>query len=230
MSVTNQLSQARPLKVILLSTALFLFSYLLLNVSAIADTSSNEVSHADLMAAHKYTIGDRRLGMIGMGVTRLVNDDYYIGALYVDEQARFTNEEELMVMNVARSMKFRFVSDRKVSARGFGRKIAEAIRVNNSSKDIKAQKSMITKLLPLFKGSYKRGDEVRFDYHSDNSTRVFVNDEKLTQFRNSNKLFLLLLNTWIGKTPPSEKFKQGILGKNESEYDVELLKRFVSRK
>lgn len=190
--------------------------------------NASEVSDEEkLQNAQKMTIGDRTLVMKGMGLTRRVSGDYYIAAFYMDESAQGTTEDDLVYLETARSMKYRFVSERKVSARSFSRKIAESIRINNESKDIKLEGKNINKFLGLFKGSYKKGDEIRFDYHNKKGTLVFLNNKLLGEFRRSAKLYTLLLNTWIGKKPPSNDFKVGILGRNPSNEDaLKLLRRF----
>jgi hypothetical protein len=203
---------------------------LLLSLCCINAFASDEVSNEDLTAAHKYQVGDVRSSMLGVGIARVVNDDYYAGALYIDESLRLAEIQQLLEMNVARSMHYRFLADRKVSARGFKRKIAEAIRVNNTSKAIKEQKGILTEFLGVFKGSFEQGDEVCFDYHPQTGIATYIKGQKVSQIKNSDKLFTLILNTWLGNTPPSEKFKQDVLGQNESAEAVALLKRFVAKK
>jgi hypothetical protein len=196
------------------------------NVSAFADLTESE----KLIAVQKVTIVDRPLIMRGMGLTQMLNDDYYIGAFYLDDAATFATGDDLVFIDAPRRMEFRFASEHNVSARGFGRKIAEGIRINNEKIHIEAEKAKLAKLMSLFKGTYKKGDIVRFDYHSSFGTRISLNGRTLGTIKRSRDFYRLLVKLWVGERPPSSLFKQGIIGKNEDDYSINLLKRFVSLK
>ncbi len=196
------------------------------NVSAFADLTESE----KLIAVQKITIVDRPLIMRGMGLTQMLNDDYYIGAFYLDDAATFATGDDLVFIDAPRRMEFRFASEHKISARGFGRKIAEGIRINNEKINIDSEASKLGKLMGLFKGSYKKGDIIRFDYHTSFGTRISLNGRTLGTIARSRDFYRLLVRLWVGERPPSSLFKEGIIGKNEDNYSISLLKRFVSLK
>jgi hypothetical protein len=212
-------------KILKLISVIFIISFVS-NISAYADLTENE----KLIAVQKVMIVDRPLIMRGMGLTQLLNDDYYIGAFYLDDAATFATGEDLIFIDAPRRMEFRFASGHKVSARGFGRKIAEGIRINNEKNNIESEKDKLRIFMSLFKGSYKKGDIVRFDYHNSFGTRVSLNGKTLGTIKRSRDFYRLLVRLWVGERPPSSLFKQGIIGKNEDNYSIELLKRFVSLK
>lgn len=191
--------------------------------------SAEERTEQDRMiAVQKIQILDRSLIMVGMGLTQLMSDDYYIGALYLDDAAVFSEEEDLLLLDVPRSMQFLFASERSISGRGFGRMLGEAIRINNIPGDIDKEKDRLKAFLGLFKGNYQKGDKIRFDFHHTFGTRVYHNDKQIGEFENAKELYRLLLRMWIGNRPPSSIFKNGIIGKNDDDTAISLLRRYVS--
>lgn len=205
------------------------FSFLLVVLTAVAYPcfAAEPTEQQKLLAAQSLAVYDRKVIMRGMGLTQLVNGDYYIGAFYMDEDSSYANEEDLAHLETARSMCFQFVSENKISARSFKNKLAESIRINNTKEDIKPQAKNVAQLLKLFKGTLKKGDQIRFDYHNKRGTMVYYNDRLLGTFKRSAALYKLLLSSWIGERPPSNKFKQGIMGGNDNAYANQLLHRFV---
>ncbi len=194
-----------------------------------------QLSHAEeteadkLRAVQKINLGGRPLIMVGMGLTQLMNDDYYIGAFYIDEAAQYSAAEDLADFDANRRMEFRFASERKVSARGFARKIAEGIRINNASANVKSENDKLRRLFKLFAGSYKKGDIICLEYYANSgSTKVRQNGRIIGEIERSRDLYRLLVKTWVGERPPSSLFREGISGKNENTYAIALLKRFIA--
>lgn len=195
-----------------------------------AEQTAEQIEQDKIRAVQKIQILDRPLLMRGMGLTQLMSDDYYIGAFYLDELAVFDDGDDFVYIEVPRRMEFRFASERKISGRGFGRNLAERIRINNTPGNIKAEKANLQKFIRLFRGSYKKGDVISFDYHRDFGTRVYLNSRRLGEIKNSRDLYRLLVKMWVGDRPPSSTFKKGIIGRNDGDYAIELLKRYVSLK
>ncbi|MCW8876665.1 MAG: chalcone isomerase family protein [Kangiellaceae bacterium] len=204
----------------------------LLVVFGAINLAKAEESEADkIIAAQNVKLGDRPLKMVGMGLTQLMNDDYYIGAFYVDDAAQYDSAEDLAYLKAPRRMEFRFASERKVSGRGFGRKLAEGIKINNEAEYIKAEGENLRRFIGMFRGTYKKGDIVTVDYYkADSRTRISLNGRQLGVIDRSSDLYRMLVNVWVGGRPPSSKFRDGIMGQNENEYAIQLLRRFVSLK
>ncbi|MET1254313.1 chalcone isomerase family protein [Aliikangiella maris] len=181
-----------------------------------------------MLAIQKVSIIDRPVVMVGMGLTRLLNDDYYIGAMYLDEKVEYDKTADFFSVKVARRMQFKFASKISISARSFKRKLVESLRINNSRKDINAQKAELAQFLKFFSGSYKKGDELSFDYHHTFGTRVILNGRIIGQVENSHDLYNLLVKIWVGERPPTSKFKSGILGNNDGDYAIELLRQYIN--
>ena len=157
----------------------------------------------------------------------MMEKDYYLGAFYADEAAQYNDAEDLVYLDAPRRMEFRFASD-KVSARGFARNLAQGIRINNSKANVDAEKDNLRRFISSFRGSYKKGDFVRFDYHSNSEMRLIYNGRLIATFDRARDLYRLFLRVWVGDRPPSSKFKKGIIGRHETENAIALQKQFVS--
>lgn len=190
--------------------------------------SAEQTENEKLIAIQKVNILDRSAIMIGMGLTTRHRDDFYIGSFYLDEAVQYEGSDEFLFMEVPRRMEFKIASDSKISARAFGRKLAESIRINNDRQKIKAESKNLGRLMRMLRGTYKKGDTLRFDYHKTFGTRVYLNGRSQGEIPNSEPLYKLLVNMWVGERPPTQNFKKGILGENEGDYAVELLRKYVS--
>ena len=69
---------------------------------------------------------------------------------------------------------------------------------------------------------------MRFDYHTQFGTRVYLNKRLLGEIPESREFYRFVHNTWLGDRPPSAKFKLGILGQNGDEYAIRLQQRYES--
>lgn len=205
-------------------TFILLLVVLFAGIVAAAEQTEEE----KLLSVQKVEIIDKPALMIGMGLTQRMSDDYYIGALYLDENVPYDGTDEYLLIEVPRRMEFRIASDSSISARSFARKLAEGIRINNERDAISSQKSDVARMMRFFRGTYKKGDVLRFDYHKNFGTRFSLNGRTLGEIPNSNELYKLLIKVWIGERPPSSKFRQGIVGNNDGDYAIELLRKFVA--
>lgn len=169
---------------------------------------------------------DVKLIPTGFGLTKLLKEDYFLASLLIDKDAIFQGAEELVYIDAARRMEFKFVADRKISGRTFGRQMAESIKINNEKEALLDSISQVKQFIGMFRRSIKKGDVLRFDYHASFGTRVYLNKRRLGEIPYSSVFYRLLLNTWLGERPPSSEFKSGILGRNGDDYAVEMQKRY----
>lgn len=204
------------------------FFVFLVIVGSIQIQAEDSISHEKLVSIQKVELIDRPALMVGMGLTKQLNDDYYIGAFYLDEAVHYSGGKEFFEMDVPRRMVFKIASKRRVSAASFVRSLKEGIRINSDSKKIKSEGRKISQLLGFLRGSYRQGDVIAFDYHSNFGVRVRLNNRIVGQIKGSSSFYSLLVNVWVGNRPPSSKFKVGIMGGNTGEDAVDLLKRFVA--
>ncbi len=203
-------------------TVLMIVSCLLSGISV----QSAETENQNILKEIK--ILDRPLIPTGYGLTKLLKKDYYLGQLSIDKSAIYRTPEDLVFIDAAKRMEFKFVSDRKMSGRTFGRQLAESMKINNDSKTLKESMVKIKKFISFFKRNIKKGDVIRFDYHGDFGTRVYLNKRLLGEISYSLDLYRCVISIWLGERPPSAKFKSGLLGQNGDEYAIELQQRYES--
>jgi len=169
---------------------------------------------------------DRPLIPTGYGLTKLLKEDFYLGRLSIDTAAVYRSSEDLVFIDAARRMEFKFVTDKKISGRTFGRTLAEGMKINNTTEALRNSMTNIKRFMKFFNRSIKKGDVVRFDYHKNFGTRVYLNKRMLGEIPYSLDFYRCLLNIWLGDRPPSAKFKLGVLGQNGDEYAIELQQRY----
>jgi len=164
----------------------------------------------------------------GYGLTKTHNKDYYLGRFSIDRSAIYRTPEDLIFIDATRRMEFKFVMDKNISGRTFARKMAEAMKINNEASALKDNMESIKLFKSFFKRVIKKGDVMRFDYHSDFGTRVYLNNRLLGEVSDSREFYRFVLSTWLGDRPPSAKFKFGILGQNGDEYAIKLQQQYES--
>lgn len=171
---------------------------------------------------------DTQLIPTGYGVTKLLKRDYFLASLLIDKNAIYGSAEDIIYIDAARRMEFKFIADRKISGRTFAREMAAAIKINNIKDEITDSKLQIRQFMKLFSRSIKKGDVLRFDYHENFGTRIYHNNRKIGEITYSKLFYRLLLRTWLGERPPSSQFKTGILGQNGDEYAIAMQNRYQS--
>ena len=149
-----------------------------------------------------------QLSLNGIANYQVLNQDYYIAALYVPESLKLNAHQEAFSSTQNKQMKL-LVNAQRWSPRFWQTQWQNDLDINNpnASKELLKQISTFTKLL---KADLVTGDLVVFDYQASIGTHVFINDQ-LMQSTDSMALFNALLATWIGKLPPSRDFKKRIL-------------------
>ena len=164
----------------------------------------------------------------GYGITKLLKRDYFLASLLIDKSAIYGSADDIIYIDAARRMEFKFVADRKISGRTFGRQMATAIKINNIKNEIIDSKTQIQLFMKLFRRSIVKGDVIRFDYHEDFGTRAYQNNHLLGEIPYSKLFYRLLLRVWLGERPPSSQFKAGILGQNGDDYAIAMQNRYQS--
>ncbi len=195
-------------------------------VSVISSESTVTAAENDSFKVVK--IQDRPLIPTGLGLTRLHEKDVYLGRLSVDTAAIYRTPEDLVYMDAARRMEFKFVSEKKISGKTFARQLMLGIKINNEKEALRDNTGDIGRFRGFFTRTIIKGDIVRFDYHPKTGTRIYHNKRLLGEVTESREFYRFLLNMWLGDRPPSAKFKSGLLGQNGDEYQIELQRRYDS--
>lgn len=174
----------------------------------------------------EVNILDRPLIPTGYGLTKLLNKDYYLGRFSIDKSAIYRSAEDLVFIDAARQMEFKFLTERKISGATFARNLLAAMKINNESSALSDNMEKIKRFKGFFTRTIKKGDVLRFDYHMDFGTRVYLNNRLLGEVSDSREFYRFVLNTWLGDRPPSSTFKSGILGQNGDQYAISLQQQY----
>jgi hypothetical protein len=151
-------------------------------------------------------IAGKILKLNGMGARKatMFNVLVYVGGLYVENKS--TDPAVIMKAPLkAVRMKFR----RDVGADKLRDRWKEAFK-ENCKADCAALDQTIADFFSHVKDA-KDGDVIQFVFSGD-SVEMKIREEKPVAIKNA-AFANLLLSTWIGDHPPSEDFKNGMLGK-----------------
>ena len=137
-----------------------------------------------------------------------LNKEYYIGALLLEDP--LTTESEITAYKDRKQMKL-LVTASRWSARLWQQQWQNNIAINNN---ILTDEPRLQQDLAFFtsflKGKLIKGDELVIDYTPGKGTHIRLNNYPVIKTGN-DKIFNYLLNTWVGRLPPSREFKHRIL-------------------
>ena len=153
-------------------------------------------------------VNSAQLSLNGIANYRVLNQDYYIAALYLPEPLKSDSHQKVFTSTQNKQMKL-LINAQRWSPRFWQTQWQSDLGINNpnASKGLLEELTTFTKLL---KADLVAGDLVVFDYQASIGTHIFINDQ-LMQSTKSMALFNALLATWVGKLPPSRDFKKRIL-------------------
>jgi len=152
--------------------------------------------------------GGNSLELLGIGMHQELRNDIYIGALYGPAG---TNVDDLMNDSVAKRMSIRLVS--KYSHRKMSRHWKERLAMNNPRSSWQPLTKEIVQFSRIFKRSLQTGDELNIDHIPGTGTQIYLNGT-LFQTIKKDGFASLLLNVWLGATPPTKAFKSSIRGQD----------------
>lgn len=185
---------------------------------------SNAAENDEIFAMQKTQVGDQELFLNGLGAVKKLNAVYYIGALYLPEKSDI--DSDIIFLEKPKKITLRFALDR-VSARGFGRELAGSLKINNVPEEIAAYRNDLRKFVGFFKGIYKKGDSLSFEYIPRRGITVKLNDDPIGSV--SRKGFdKLVFKAFLGEKPFSTQFKTGIIGRNEAEQAIDLQRQYIA--
>ncbi|MGI9274088.1 MAG: chalcone isomerase family protein [Endozoicomonas sp.] len=132
----------------------------------------------------------------------------YVGALYLQNPSSVSSE--ILADDSHQRMTFTLLFD-KMSARRVANSFYEAIQINTSEEEQIALQKDFEKFLAMQDGAIHRGEASIIEFIPGKGTQVTVAGEKKGVIPDK-RLFNALLRVWIGETPPTQKFKDEILG------------------
>ncbi len=183
----------------------------------------NAATNEQLFALQKTDLSGNELFLNGMGEVKKLNSDYFVAALYLKEKN--TIDTDIIYLEEPKRLIMRFALD-KVSARGFGRELAGALKINNVPEEITAYRNDLRDFINLFRGLYDKGDTITIDYEPKRGVTVKHNNKVLGSVKKQG-FDKLVFKAILGEKPMSTTFKSGLIGGNDDKYAIELLRKYV---
>lgn len=138
-----------------------------------------------------------------------LNKGYYVAGFFNSKPDREAGDRA-----VAQKLVIRVLA-RRWSPRKWQEQWRNNIAINNeaaSPSDPAPDLSpSISRFTDFPRDNFRPGDEIVIEYNPASGTRVLANDQQIIQ-ENGHTLFRNILNTWIGKLPPSRSFRDSITG------------------
>ena len=134
----------------------------------------------------------------------------YVGALYLQNPS--TVSSEILADDSHQRMTFTLLFN-KISARRVANSFYEAIQINTSEEEQAALQKDFEMFFSMQDGAIHRGEASIIEYIPGKGTQVTIAGDKKGVIP-GKRLFNALLRVWIGETPPTQKFKDEILGVN----------------
>lgn len=154
----------------------------------------------------------------GLASYQYLGKERFIAALYSENRA---NRPEALLRGQHRRMEIRCTNS--FSARQQIRTWIEGAAINNSASQLENHAASMVKFTQLINTSLQPGDQILIDSPVDSPVTISLNTVELGQIA-ATGFFDVLLQSWIGKVPPSSTFRKNLLA--EGIVDQQLQQRF----
>ncbi len=160
------------------------------------------------------------LPLAGLGLYEYLGEEIYLGALFG------SLEGNGYASTTVRKLQMRILAE-NLSARRFNRLWLDAIALNSEREERNRLSTAIMEFGGMLALDLRRGDRIDFDYLPAHNLIVFqLNDVVYGEISGAD-FYQLLLQGWVGPTPPSAQFKEGLTGPQASPEQMNLLERFT---
>ncbi len=182
-------------------------SLALLLAAAVIAPCAGAAALGDVTMPDEVTVGDATLQLNGMGVRKKLWVEVYVGGLYLGE--RSSDPAAILDADGPKRMVMHFLTDRATKKK-MDAAWQEGFEANNEAL-YPSIEDRVERFMGLF-GDMKDGDVVEMTLVPGDGTTVVVNDQEKGTIEGDD-FATALLKVWIGDTPPTDDFKQGVLGK-----------------
>ena len=158
----------------------------------------------------------------GMASHWVLTQELYIGTLFLPEKEN--TPAAIRALNGKKRMEMR-VSTSSWRQRSFRSTWLQLISVNNTPDAINNVANEIQQFTELVEGKLTYGDIIQVDLLPEKGVEVYINNV-LLQKTPKTEFFGVLLNCWIGGTPPSSDFKRNILTRASGDNAADLALRY----
>lgn len=163
-------------------------------------------SLADVTIPDQVTVGDATLHLNGMGLRKKLWIKVYVGGLYVAETS--SDAATLTAAPGPKKMVMHFLTNKATKSK-MDSAWDEGFEANNKS-SYEVLRARVEQFKKFF-GDMKDGDVVEMTIDPAAGTAVAINGTTKGTI-DGDDFATALLKVWLGDTPPSEDFKQGLLG------------------
>jgi len=157
--------------------------------------------------AEKINVDGNTLLLNGAGIRSKFFFDIYVGALYLPEKVQQAAHVLLFPAPTRVSMTILY---KEVDAEKLIHGWQRGFEKNQDAASMQALQERLAAFNAMF-GDAQRGDVLSFDFLTDGSTRVMVNNEQKGSVQGVD-FQRALLSVWLGENPADNDLKQAMLG------------------
>jgi hypothetical protein len=180
----------------------------ILLLSCLFSLSSNAKVVEGVSMPDKIHLKGKALELNGVGLREatIFKVDVYVGALYLEKKT--TNPDEIIPSKTFKQVKLQFL--RSIDSEKIKDAWMESFEKNctKNCENLIARAASLNELL----GDVKKGDQMTYNFY-DTYVDILSNGKKLGKIEGKD-FMMVMLASWIGKFPPSERLKNGMLGIN----------------
>ncbi|MDQ6986709.1 MAG: chalcone isomerase family protein [Mariprofundaceae bacterium] len=161
-----------------------------------------------VMLAERINVDGNTLLLNGAGVRSKFFFDIYVGALYLPEKVQQAAHVLLFPAPARVSMTILY---KEVAAEKLIHGWQRGFEKNQDDASMQALQDRLRAFNAMF-GDAQRGDVLVFDFLSDGSTRVIINNKQKSEIPGVD-FQRALLSVWLGENPADDDLKQALLGR-----------------
>jgi hypothetical protein len=148
--------------------------------------------------------GGKTVKLNGLGLRKKSVFKVYVGGLYLESPSK--DAEAILAVDQAKAIRLSFLRDLTKA------QLVDAFREDfeANARDKAGQKAAFERMLALI-SNVKEGDTLTFRYAPGKGTTLEIGDAKLGVFEGKG-FAAAVFSIWLGKKPPTEELKKGMLG------------------
>lgn len=143
------------------------------------------------------------LTLRGVALDKHFFEDNYIGAFYSHNPVK--DEKEALADDGAKRMAFYFLR----ANNNFRERLQASIEENNSPQMLQREQINISQFLKIFDISIREGDVIILDCIPRLGIKIIVRGTVKAVIKDT-EIYNLILKTWMGRQPPSKKFRKDL--------------------
>ncbi|NVK21423.1 MAG: chalcone isomerase family protein [Kangiellaceae bacterium] len=189
----------------------------LISITAITLVSQSAV------AAEQVNVAGSNLQLNGISVHSELRKEWFLAGLYLP--SKVTDADAAQNASGAKRMQLKVLAD-SLSGVRLKRFWIERIKNNNNGQDVLKIAKGVRNFATLMAQNLQASDVIDIDLVPAKGTVVSINGSEVGVV--DGAVFPLVLNTWLGDRPPTQEFKDAMLGSQPAVQYSDLLAKFSS--